>query len=317
MTCHNCETKMVKAGKYGKKQIQRFQCKQCGRRLSEPQNKPLGDMRLPMEKVQLILHCLVEGNSVRSTARLCDVEKRTVLNLLKSAGENCERLFAKRFRNLPMKDLQLDEIWSYVGKKEGHKWMDEIDNQAIGDAYTFIALERDTKLVVAWHLGKRTAKSTDEFIYKLRLATANNRFQITTDGFTAYPPAIDNTFGADVDYAQLVKVYGNPEEGREERYSPGSVIDAIPTPVFGEPNIDRICTSHVERQNGTLRQWCKRLTRLTYAFSKKWENLRAALALHFAYYNFCRIHGSLRVTPAMEAGISDHVWDLNELIYAA
>jgi IS1 family transposase len=194
--------------------------------------------------------------------------------------------------------------------------MHEANNQAIGDAYTFIALERDTKLIVAWHLGKRTAKSTNEFMAKLRMATNGNRFQITTDGFPAYVPAIDRTFGADVDYAQLVKVYGKPEEGREERYSPGDVLDAVPTPIFGDPDPNRICTSHVERQNGTLRQWCKRLTRLTYAFSKKWENLRAALALHFAYYNFCRQHSSLRVTPAMEAGLSDHIWDIAELISA-
>ncbi|MBI4479078.1 MAG: IS1 family transposase [Acidobacteria bacterium] len=267
-----------------------------------------------MEKIQLILHCLVEGNSVRSTSRLCDVEKRTVLNLLKAAGDNCERLLNTRLRNLPVNDLQLDEIWGFVFKKEGHKWTHEANNQAIGDAYTFIALERETKLIVAWHLGKRTAKSTNEFIAKLRIATASPRFQITTDGFPAYVPAIDRTFGADVDYAQLVKVYGKLEEGREERYSPGDVLDAIPTPIFGDPDPKRICTSHIERQNGTLRQWCKRLTRLTYAFSKKWDNLRAALALHFAYYNFCRIHGSLRVTPAMEAGLTDHAWDLAELI---
>ena len=163
-------------------------------------------------------------------------------------------------------------------------------------------------------MGKRTAQSTNEFIAKLRIATGERQFQITTDGFTAYPPAIENTFGAWVDYAQLVKVYGKPEEGREERYSPGEVLDAVPTPIIGDPDPDRICTSHVERQNGSLRQWCKRLTRLTYAFSKKWENLRAALALHFAYYNFCRIHSSLRITPAMEAGITDHVWGFSELI---
>ena len=316
MTCHNCEVQTVKSGKYGPKKIQRYLCKQCGRRYSEPQNKPLGDVRLPMEKVNLILHCLVEGNSVRGTSRLCDVEKRTVLNLLKTAGDHCERLLEKRLRKVPVNDLQLDEIWGYVFKKEGHKWIHEADNQKIGDAYTFIAIERDTKLIVAWHLGKRTATDTEEFMAKLKEATvAGMRFQITTDGFTPYPPAIEEAFGADVDYAQLVKVYGKPEKGRE-RYSPGDVINAVPTPVSGNPDKSRICTSHVERQNGTLRQWCKRLTRLTYAFSKKWENLQAALALHFAYYNFCRIHGSLRITPAMEAGITEHVWDLSELIAA-
>ena len=238
-----------------------------------------------------------------------------VLNLLKKAGDYCERLLEKRLQNAPVNDLQLDEIWGFVFKKEGHKWTHEIDNQKIGDAYTFIALERDSKLIVAWHLGKCTKASTNEFIAKLRKTTPDTHFQITTDGFTVYPPAIDNAFGIDVDYAQLVKVFGQPEEGRE-RYSPAEVINAVPTPIIGSPDRERICTSHVERQNGTLRQWCKRLTRLTYAFSKKWENLQAALALHFAHYNFCRIHGSLRVTPAMEAGITDHVWELGELIAA-
>jgi IS1 family transposase len=266
-----------------------------------------------MEKIQLILHCLVEGNSVRSTARLCDVEKRTVLNLLKAAGENCERLLNRKLQNVPVRDLQLDEIWSFVFKKEQHKWPEEANIQAIGDAYTFIALERHSKLVVAWHLGKRTTKSTREFVAKVKMATADKRYQVTTDGFGPYVPALSDALYERIDYAQLVKVYGKPEEGRE-RYSPGEVTDAYPVQVFGLPDANRICTSHVERQNGSLRQWCKRLTRLTYAFSKKWENLKAALALHFAFYNFCRIHGSLRVTPAMAAGITDHVWELPEIL---
>jgi IS1 family transposase/transposase-like protein len=316
MTCHNCSTQTVKAGKYGKKRIQRYFCKPCRKFYSEPQEKPLGDVRLPMEKVTMILHCLVEGNSIRGTARLCNVEKRTVLNLLKAAGDNCERLLENRLRNAPVNDLQLDEIWSYVAKKEGHKWMHEMDNERIGDAYTYIALERDSKLVVAWHLGKRNAAETNAFIAKLANITPRSRLQISTDGWTSYPSAIENAFGADVDYAQIVKVYGTPESGRQERYSPADVTHALRTRILGNPDERRICTSHVERQNGTLRQWCKRLTRLTYAFSKKWENLQAALALHFAYYNFCRQHSSLRVTPAMQAGITDHVWKLEELIAA-
>jgi transposase-like protein/IS1 family transposase len=306
---------MVKAGFYGRKRIQRFKCQQCGKRFGEPQQKPLGDVRLPMEKVLLILHCLVEGNSVRSTARLCGVEKRTVLTMLKSAGENCERLLEQKIRNVPVRDLQMDEIWSFVFKKEQHKWPEEASRRDIGDAYTFIALERSTKLVLAWHLGRRDRISTEDFVSKLRDATAPDAwFQVTTDGFSPYINAVETSLSDRADYAQLVKVYGKPEEGREQRYSPGEVIGAIPTPILGNPDPARICTSHVERQNGTLRQWCKRLTRLTYAFSKKWENLRAALALYFAFYNFCRIHGSLRVTPAMEAGLTDHVWGISELI---
>lgn len=173
MTCHNCRFEMVKAGFYGTGRVQRWKCQQCGKRFAEPQQKPFGaEGRLPREKVEMVLHCLVEGNSIRSTARLCDVEKRTVLNLLKLAGENCERLLAERIQNVPVKELQLDEIWSYVAKKQGHI-EDGEPAERIGDAYTFIALERTSKLVVAWHLGKRDRINTKDFIAKVRRATAD------------------------------------------------------------------------------------------------------------------------------------------------
>ncbi len=213
-------------------------------------------------------------------------------------------------RDVPIQDVQCDEIWSFVGKKEGHKRPSETDTQEIGDAYTFIAIESNSKLIFAWHLGKRTLPHTEAFITKIRLVTGDSRFQISTDGFRPYVQAIDMILADRVDYSQVVKVYGKLEGGREARYSPGEVTDIVKTPVLGNPDMKRSSTSHIERQNGSLRQWCKRLTRLTYAFSKKWDNLKAALALHFAYYNFCRVHSSLRVTPAMEAGITDHVWDL-------
>lgn len=315
MTCHNCRLEMVKAGFYGKNQVQRWKCQRCGKRFSEPQQKPFdADVRLPEETVCRILHCLVEGNSVRSTARLCDVEKRTVLTMLKLAGENCERLLADRVRNVPVQDVQCDEIWTFVQKKEGHKWPFEYDSQTVGDAYTFIALERTSKLVLAWHLGKRDTDNTTQFIRKLRSATAPEKFELCTDAFGSYLPAINEALYDRVNYSQVVKVYSKHEEGRE-RYSPGEFVTVEKSAIRGNPNLNRASTSHVERKNGSLRQWCKRLTRLTYAFSKSWDNLQAALALHFAYYNFCRIHGTLRVTPAMEAGIADRVWTLADLIH--
>jgi IS1 family transposase/transposase-like protein len=305
---------MVRAGFYGKSRIQRFKCHQCGKRLSEPHETPFGaDVRLPKEKVVMILHCMVEGNSVRSTARLCSVEKRTVLNFLKLAGDGCERLLVEKVRNVQVRDLQLDEIWGYVQKKEGHKLPLEKDNTEIGDAYTFIALERTSKLVVAWHLGRRDGANTEQFIEKVRTATGPGFFEVCTDAFAPYAPAIEMALSDRANYSQVVKVYSKQEEGRE-RYSPGEFVTVEKQAILGEPNLRRASTSHVERQNGSLRQWCKRLTRLTYAFSKKWENLKSALALHFAYYNFCRVHSSLRVTPAMEAGIADHVWTMEELI---
>ena len=194
-----------------------------------------------------------------------------------------------------------------------HYGPNEADAKEIGDAYTFIGLERDTKLVVAWHLGKRDRANTEQFLEKIRKATAAARFEVCTDAFIPYTQAIRVILWDRANHSQIVKVYDKPEEGRE-RYSPGRFMMVEKAAMSGMPDLERASTSHVERQNGTLRQWCKRLTRLTYAISKKWENLKAALALHFAYYNLCRIHGSLRITPAMAAGITDHVWDIGELI---
>jgi IS1 family transposase len=184
----------------------------------------------------------------------------------------------------------------------------------MGDAYTFVATERDTKLVLSWHLGRRTYFDTFTFTEKLYRATAKG-FQMTTDGFAAYRNAVVHSLGAHgVDFAQLVKVYAATQD--EHRYSPAQVISAEPVPVFGNPDPDRICTSHVERANLTMRMQIRRFTRLTNGFSKKWMNLKAALGLYFAWYNFCRVHSTIRVTPAMESGLTDHIWSLNELLAA-
>src|SRR5581483_1946227 len=197
-------------------------------------------------------------------------------------------------------------------KKQSHRRGDEERFAYIGDAWTFVAIERHTKLVLAFELGKRTVSSATRFITKLAAATdPNQKFQLTTDGLNAYPLAIGNVLGHEgdrVDYAQLIKIYTQdvPEDAR--RYSPPRLAEAIPTPIYGYPDENRICTSHVERQNLTMRMCIRRLTRLTNAFSKKWENLKAAIALHFAYYNFCRKHRTLKTSPAVSAGLTDHVW---------
>ena len=180
------------------------------------------------------------------------------------------------------------------------------------DAYCFIAIERTSKLVLTWHLGRRTTQDTEYFVEKLNGATTG-KFQVTTDGFGPYFDAIHMSLGIRVDYAQLIKVYAAPTDD-EHRYSPASVVEAIAKPVWGQPDPERICTSHVERQNLTMRMQIRRLTRLTNAFSKKRVNLWAALALYFAWYNFCRTHRTIRCTPAMEAGISDHIWSVKELM---
>jgi IS1 family transposase len=254
----------------------------------------------------------VEGNSVRGTARLCDVEKRTVLNTLKLAGEACEHLLKERIRGVSTGgQVQCDEIFTFVQVKQRHL-RPHHDPKVMGDAYTYICLDRTT--VLAWHLGKRDRINTEDFISKVRWARAENEeFDICTDGFEAYAGAIDAGLHDRANHSQIVKVYSKPEEGRE-RYSPGDFVSVEKAAISGNPDMGRASTSHVERKNGSLRQWCKRLTRLTYAFSKKWGSLQAALALHFAYYNLCCPHGSLRITPAMEAGVADRIWELEDLI---
>jgi transposase-like protein/IS1 family transposase len=318
MTCHNCQSLCKKSGKH-RNGLQRYRCNQCRKTFTEEHEKPLEEMRLNMDKALLCLQLLVEGNSIRSTERITGVHRDTILDLLVLAGEKCERLLNEKVKGLPVRDVQCDEMWGFVGMKQKtlrrKLKADPMADTTQGDAWCFVALERHTKMVMAWHLGKRTVRHTVDFTEKLYEAT-EGRFQITTDGFAAYPDAIAYSLGTRVDFAQLVKVYAASPDGKgaEKRYSPAEVVSAIPTPRWGNPIPERISTSHVERQNLTMRMMIRRLTRLTNAFSKKWENLRAALALHFAYYNFCRVHKTLRCTPAMEAGITRHVWELKELL---
>jgi len=313
VTCHNCRIEAVKAGK-GRNQLQRYKCHQCGKRFSAPHEKPFGaDVRLPKDTVAMILRCLVEGSSVRTTARLCDVEPKTVLAMLKLAGENCEKIMARMVVNVPVSDVECDEIWGYVGKKEGHKLPSEKNDDSLGDAYCFVAIDAHSKLILNFALGRRDQKTTDAFIEGVRAATASQRFQISTDGFQPYISAITTTLSDRCDFGQIIKVYASDPEG-QRRYSPPEVTNLQKVEVMGTPDKKRICTSHIERCNLTIRMQMRRLTRLTNAFSKKWENLWYAYCLHFTWYNFVRIHQSLRVTPAMAAGIAAGVWEIENLI---
>ncbi len=307
MTCHNCKTKCQRFGK-DRKGNQRFRCCQCYKTYSERPEK-LDGTRLPDDKILQIIRLLVEGCSVRSVERLTGVHRDTILNVLVIVGNRCERLLEDKIHGLPVRDVQCDEIWGFVGCKEKRN---ANGDPMRGDAYCFIAIERNTKLVLTWHLGRRTARDTVAFTEKVNEAT-RGQFQITTDGFKPYVDAVQYSLGTRVDFAQLVKVYSTPREG-EQRYSPAEVVDTVTLPKWGDPELDRICTSHVERQNLSIRMGMRRMTRLTNAFSKKWENLKAANALWFAFYNFCRVHQTLRVTPAMEAVITDHVWSVAELL---
>ncbi len=217
-----------------------------------------------------------------------------------------------KIRAIKVSQVQADELWAYCFKKSKHIRPEESNNPHLGDAYTFVSIEANSKLVLCFELGKRDGITTLRFIEKLRRATSGV-FQLTCDGFKPYVGAVEEVFGSEIHFAQLVKVYSSDESTRE-RYSPGEVLDAIPIPITGNPKLEHISTSFAERLNLTLRMQMRRLTRLTNGFSKKWGNLEAALALMFAHYNFCRMHQSLRVSPAMQAGISDHLWSLNELI---
>lgn len=313
MNCTICQSEKTK--KFGKdrKGNQRFRCLACEKTFQEVQDKPLGDMLLPMEKALSVLEHLVEGCSIRTTARIAKIHHGTVLSLLETVGAKCATLLDAMIVDVPVSNVQCDEVWGFVEQKEATKKINgKESDENIGDAYCFIAIERDTKLILAWHLGRRTSADTQIFTEKLANATSGN-FQINTDGFKPYHQAIKASLGERVDFAQIVKVFGKPE-GDEHRYSMPQVIETKKTAIIGDPNMDLATTSHIERQNLTVRMGMRRMTRLTNAFSKKWANLNHAYAIQFAYYNFCRIHSTIRVTPAMEAGITDHVWSLSELL---
>ena len=312
MTCHTCGTECRKFGKH-RNGLRRFQCPQCRRTFTEPHDEPLGGMYTKVARADEVLKLLVEGCSVNTIQRVTGVHHGTILKILVLVGEKCEKLMGRLIVNVPVTDVQCDEIWGYVQKKEAHKLPDEADDEGIGDAYCFVAIERNTKLVLNFALGRRSQATTDAFIEGLRAATAPQRFQISTDGFQPYVSAITTTLSDRCDFAQLIKVYTQDPEG-QRRYSPPDITHAEKVPVMGKPDPAKICTSHVERQNLTIRMSMRRLTRLTNAYSKKWENLWAAYCLHFAWYNFVRVHQTLRVTPAMESGITAKVWTLADLL---
>jgi IS1 family transposase len=268
--------------------------------------------KLDLKKRAQVLACLVEGNSIRAAVRMTGVAKNTVVKLLADVGAACATYQDKALRNLPCKRLQCDEIWSFVYAKAKNLPTAKAAPEGAGDAWTWTALCADTKLIAAWMIGPRDGGVAYDFIRDLagRLA---NRVQLTTDGHSAYLEAVESAFGGGIDYAMLVKIYGEGATGAERKYSPAICLAARPERISGNPDPDHISTSYVERQNLTMRMGMRRFTRLTNGFSKKLENLGHAVALHFMHYNFGRIHQSLRITPAMAAGVSDHVWSLEEI----
>lgn len=266
---------------------------------------------LKSEKKEAIIGGLVEGISIRSLERMTGVHRDTIIRLLVKTGNACANLMDAKMRNLSCKNIEVDELWAYVGKKQRHVKLTDNPNE-VGDFYTFVALDPDSKLIPTYKVGKRDLLTAHAFITDLE-SRLSNRVQISSDKLRAYVDAIDLAFGGNVDYGQIVKSYEAELIG-PGRYSPPKVISTAKRYIIGNPNPDKICTSYVERQNLTIRMQSRRFTRLTNAFSKKIENLKAAVALHFAHYNFVRIHSTIRITPAMAAGITDHVWDIREII---
>ena len=268
--------------------------------------------RLSLETRASILGCLTEGMSLRATTRLVDVSINTVTKLLEDVGTACDIYQNEHFRNLPCSRIQVDEIWCFVGMKERNVPPNRKGVFGYGDVYTWTAIDAETKLVPSWLVGRRDAYFAKVFIDDLASRMAS-RIQLTSDGHGVYLDAVDRAFGTAIDYAMLVKVYGNLPETPEHKYSPGECCGATKTPICGRPEDEHISTSFVERQNLTMRMHMRRFTRLTNGFSRKVQNHACAVALHYMFYNFARIHKTLRVTPAMQAGISDHVWSLEEI----
>lgn len=268
--------------------------------------------KLSTERRAQILRCLVEGNSIRSTSRITGASKNTVVKLLVDAGKACAEYQDKTLRNLSSKRLQCDEIWSFCYAKKKNVPKEYKGKFGYGDVWTWTALCAETKLVPSWLVGDRSVNTGRVFMEDLA-SRLKNKVQLTTDGHRAYLEAVESAFGYGIDYAMLVKIYGNDSEG-EKRYSPPEIIETKTETITGEPDPKHISTSYVERQNLTMRMSMRRFTRLTNGFSKKAENHAYAISLHFMYYNFCRIHKTLGVTPAMEAGVTDRLWDVEDIV---
>src|ERR1700723_1568195 len=268
--------------------------------------------RLTPAKQAQVVAALVEGNSIRATVRMTGASKNAIQRLLAAIGPACEAYQNRALRNLPCRKIQCDEIWSFCYAKQKNVPDDKQGQFGYGDVWTWTALCADTKLICSWKIGTRGASTAYALMHDLagRLA---HRIQLTTDGHRVYADAVESAFGSEIDYAMLVKVYGS-DRSDEARYSPADYMSCRTIPMTGNPQARDISTSFVERQNLTMRMQMRRFTRLTNAFSKKIDNLGYAVALHFMHYNFCRVRQTLRVTPAMDAGVSDHIWSLDELV---
>ena len=270
--------------------------------------------KLKIEKKVTVISMLCEGSSIRAIERITGVNQNTIMSLSRRVGDACKKIMDEKMRGLTCKQIEVDEIWGFIGAKQKNARR----SGQYGDVWTFIALDADTKLIPSFIVGKRDLYHARAFMEDLA-GRLSRRVQLSSDALAAYPEAVERGFGSEVDYGQLVKTYslshlGNAAAPASVRYSPAEVVKTERTVINGMPDVQRITTSHVEKQNHTLRMHCRRLTRLTNAFSKKFENFEAAVALNFAYYNFCKTHKALKMTPAMAAGIESTFWTVEDLV---
>lgn len=271
--------------------------------------------RLSLDRRTQAISCLVEGSSIRSTERMTGIHRDTIMRLLVEVGTGCQALLDTHMRDLTCKRLQCDEIWSFCYAKSKNVPLEMKGERGVGDVWTWTSICAETKLVPSWLVGARDAATAHRFMADLSERLAN-RIQLTTDGNRVYLEAVEHYFGANIDYAMLIKQYGGEGERSkpETRYSPGNIVRASKARIMGDPDVDHVSTSYAERANLTMRMCMRRFTRLTNAFSKKIENHCAAVSLHFMYYNFVRRHQTLRVTPAMAAGVSNRLWSVEDIV---
>jgi IS1 family transposase len=278
--------------------------------------------RLSRERQVAVIHLLCEGNSIRSAERLTSTHRDTIMRLLVRVGGRCRAFLDEQLRGLRLDHLQCDEIWTFAGCKQAHLPPEKADDPAFGDQFLFVALDQRTKLIPSFLVGKRNRETTEAFMLDLagrivtpRLGEKGRRPQISTDGWTAYPGAVDLAFADTAEFGVIIKDYQPAEQ--PGRYGPPEMVATLRRPVTRSLDADTICTSHVERNNLSIRTFMKRFTRLALGFSKKVANLNAAVALHVAHYNFCRYHSTIRSTPAMAAGVAGHPWSVDELLEEA
>lgn len=307
----NCQHETSKKHGRDKFRRQRFRCLACGATFTRSQ-KPLGDSRLPKERAIFCLKLLLEGMSIRATSRLTETDKNAITDLVVTIGQRCKRFLKSRIHGVPVAEVECDEMWGFIGCKEKNRERLR-RGEEFGDCYAYVAMERNTKLVLTYHVDKRSSEGTWEFIDNLFFATSG-RFQVSTDGYGPYQSAIPLIFKFAVDYAQVIKRFGGVDSEDRRRYSPAQMVKTHITYGCGKPDLERACTSHSERLNLSIRMGIRRLTRLTNAHSKKWENHDAMLGLYFAWYNFCKVHSTIKTTPAVEQGLTDHVWTIEELL---